>query len=380
MKKKSDTLQQKVFLILDIKSNRKGILIMNALDVKKTDSAILSQDQKEIVFENMSDGIMMINEEGIITYCNSACEKIFGYPKESITEHSFRYLFLSNRKNRAFNKYFKKILDKGILMPTETLKYQTAQNTQYLTFHTSPLKATDCADQKDFSGLFLLIEDVSERYQLKQHEHDCAFIFAGLIICISLYLFAWSLIRFTLHIPLKTSAYTLMIEGMTFLLFLEILFLTSLSMRDIGLIPKLSTLKRNFIETILIGVVACIALLLTKVVLILLGHPIKDYFIGGSLHGAYIYLFTAFFQEFLARGVIQTSVKSLMKVKYQKQISIFLTSLLFSLMHLPFGFVFMMGALLLSLALGTIFERHENLWGCAILHWGCGYLAMSLFF
>ena len=34
---------------------------MNALDVKKTDSAILSQDQKEIVFENMSDGIMMIN-------------------------------------------------------------------------------------------------------------------------------------------------------------------------------------------------------------------------------------------------------------------------------------------------------------------------------
>ena len=57
------------------------------------------------------------------------------------------------------------------------------------------------------------------------------------------------------------------------------------------------------------------------------------------MHGAYIYLFTAFFQEFLARGVIQTSVKSLMKVKYQKQISIFLTSLLFSLMHLPFGFV-----------------------------------------
>ena len=168
MKKKSDTLQQKVFLILDIKSNRKGILIMNALDVKKTDYAILSQDQKEIVFENMSDGIMMINEEGIITYCNSACEKIFGYPKESITEHSFRYLFLSSRKNRAFNKYFKKILDKGILMPTETLKYQTAQNTQYLTFHTSPLKATDCADQKDFSGMFLLIEDVSERYHWKK--------------------------------------------------------------------------------------------------------------------------------------------------------------------------------------------------------------------
>lgn len=51
---------------------------MNALDVKKTDSAILSQDQKEIVFENMSDGIMMINEEGIITYCNSPVKKSSG--------------------------------------------------------------------------------------------------------------------------------------------------------------------------------------------------------------------------------------------------------------------------------------------------------------
>lgn len=86
---------------------------MNALDVKKTDSAILSQDQKEIVFENMSDGIMMINEEGIITYCNSACEKIFGYPKESITEHSFRYLFLQTAKTVLSINILKRSWTKG---------------------------------------------------------------------------------------------------------------------------------------------------------------------------------------------------------------------------------------------------------------------------
>jgi membrane protease YdiL (CAAX protease family) len=49
-------------------------------------------------------------------------------------------------------------------------------------------------------------------------------------------------------------------------------------------------------------------------------------------------------------------------------------------MHLPFGFYFMAGAFLLSIALGIIFERQRDIWGCTILHWGCGYLAMCLFF
>lgn len=340
----------------------------------------LSPDQKDMVFENMSDGVMTIDSMKNITYSNSACEKIFHCTREDLQNHSFSELFMGNRKNRAFNKYFKNIFEKNAQPDKDTIKNITSEGTQYLSVDASLLQKHETTRKKEFPGMLLLVEDVTERHQLKQHEHDCAFIFAGLILCICLYLFAWSLIRFTLHIPLKTSAYTLMIEVMTFLLFLEILFLTSLSMRDIGLIPKLSTFKKNLLETIVIGVTACIVLLIIKVVLTFLGYNIKDQFIGGSFHGAYIYVFTAFIQEFLARGVIQTSVKSLMKVKFQKQFGIFLTSLLFSLMHLPFGFIFMMGALILSLALGYLFERHQNMWSCAVLHWGCGYLAMCLFF
>lgn len=340
----------------------------------------LSQDQKDMVFENMSDGVMTIDPSGSISYSNSACEKILNCTKEDLQNHSFSELFLGNRKNKAFNKYFKNIFEKNAHPQKDTIKYITKDSVQYFSVDASLLQKHEIDNKKVFPGMLLLIEDVTERHQLKQHEHDCAYIFAGLILCISLYLFAWSLIRFTLHIPLKTSAYTLMIEGMTFILFLEILFLTSLSMRDIGLIPRISTFKKNLIETIVIGISACVIMLLIKVILTILGYQIKDRFIGGSLHGAYVYVFTAFIQEFLARGVIQTSVKSLMKVKYQKQFGIFLTSLLFSLMHLPFGFIFMMGAFVLSLALGYLFERHQNMWSCAVLHWGCGYLAMCLFF
>lgn len=350
--------------------------------MKHTTSSILSSSQKEMVFENMSDGVMTINETGNITYMNSACERIFGSPVSEIEDKSFEELFLQNKKNRAFNKLFLSALRKNTVSEKNVVKYQLDGHTKYLSIAITLIHKDDKPlTRKDgFPGMLLLIEDVTEQNKLKQLERDSAVIFSGIVFCISIYLSIWSLLSFTLKIHLPTSSYTLMIEGMTFLLFLEIIFFTSLSMRDIGLVPKLATIKRNALEVFSIAAVACGIMLILKLCLTLFGFPVKEQFIGGSFHGAYTYLFTAFFQEFLARGVIQTSVKSLMKIKHQTIFGILVTSLLFSLMHLPFGFVFMMGAFVLSLALGYLFERYGNLWGCAFLHWSCGYLAMALFF
>lgn len=345
-------------------------------------ASTLSAHQKEKVFENMSDGIMTVNEKGRITYMNSACEKIFDTSLSEMKDKSFEELFLNNKKNRAFNRLFLNTINKNATTDKTTVKYEHDGITQYFTIDISLILADENVPDRysAFPGMIILFDDITEQYTLTQHKHDCAYIFAGLIFCISLYLSMWSLFEFTLHRSYKTSFYTLLIEAMTFLLFLEVFFFTSLSMHDIGLIPKKGTLKKTFRESGYLLLIGSVALVFIKVILTLAGVQIKSRFIGGSLHGAYTYLFTAFIQEFLARGVIQTSVKSLMQVKYQKIFGILLTSLLFSLMHLPFGFIFMMGAFLLSLILGYLFERHGNLWGCALLHWACGYLAMCLYF
>lgn len=341
----------------------------------------LSSYQSERIFENMSDGIMTIDQNGRITYMNSACERIFNTSLTALENKSFEDAFLGNKKNKAFNKLFLSSLRKNVIPDKTTVKYEQNTETQYLAIDISLIHEEEKIDaEHDFPGMIVLFDDMTSKYRLKQHEHDFAYIFAGLIFCISIYLSVWSLLRFTLRLPLKTPFYTLMIEVMAFILFLEIIFLTSLSLKEIGLIPNLSRIKKNLIETFCIALTVCAALLLGKAILTLIGIRIKNYFIGGSLEGAYSYLFTAFIQEFLARGVIQTSVKSLMRVKYQKQFGVLLTSLLFSLMHLPFGFIFMIGAFSLSLILGYLYERQKDLWGCAFLHWSCGYLAMCLFF
>lgn len=341
-----------------------------------------TSEQKNLIFENMSDGVLMIDEEGKISYLNSACAKILQVSAEEVKGTSFRETFLGNKKNLSFNRLFLSSLEKGQITEKTKVKYRNQDTVKQLSIDISLVQQenTMLRRKEAFQGMLVLIEDMTDNFRLKQHQHDCAYIFAGLIFCICLYLYTWSLLRFTLHLPVSTSDYTLMIEGITFALFLEIILFTSFSFREIGLIPDFSQFKKQFKETLIVGVIVSVAILLFKVILTLCGIRIKGYFIGGSLHGAATYLFTAFLQEFLARGVIQTSVKSIMRVRYQKQFGILLTSLLFSLMHLPFGFYFMAGALLLSLALGILYERHQNIWGCVLLHWGCGYLAMCLFF
>jgi len=171
-----------------------------------------------------------------------------------------------------------------------------------------------------------------------------------------------------------------MIEGITFFLFLEILLFTSLKLKDVALVPNRARIKKNILTTFMVGVAGFGILLIIRVLVIKYGLPGKSYFIGGSKAGIERYFFTAVLQEFLSRGVMQTSVKYLLQIRFQKPIAIIVTSLLFAIMHLPYGFPFMVGAFALSVALGILYEYQEDMWGCALLHWLLGYLAMALFF
>ena len=343
----------------------------------------ISAPQKDIIFKNMSDGIMTVNEKGDITYVNAALLRIFHIEKEeNILGKPFAKIFLQNKKNHAFGKLFSLAMKMHPPEEKTFIRYRRESGEKlFLNIDISLMEQFGIdSTREEFPGMIILIEDATDRFILRQREHDYAYIFAGIIFCITSYLMAWSCIRFTLGIHLNTSVYTLMIEALTFILFLEIVFFTSFSLKDIGLVPRWKNLKANLLETLSIAVIAGAVLVLSKVLFTLFGIQIKSYFIGGSLRGMANYAFTALLQEFLARGVIQTSVKSLMRIKYQKILGIILTSLLFSLMHMPFGFIFMMGALVLSLALGTLFERQGDLWGCVLLHWFCGYLTMCLYF
>lgn len=348
--------------------------------MKKLKTGSFTTEEGHDILDNMSDGIITVTADGTIHYVNSAVTDILGFSADDLLGQPFADTLLTNRKNRVFNQTLKQCLKKNCSVTKEAVTVHTENGVKFLRIKTTLFHQPDDDGDNRFQGMMLLIEDVTDAHSLKQHERDCAMLFAGIVICITVYLSVWSLLQFTLHIPLSTSSYTLMIEGMTLILFLELVFFTSFSLGEIGIIPHRGRILANVKQTFAIAVFAWLVLLVVKLFLYLLGAPIKNGFVGGSLQGAFTYLLTALLQEFLARGVIQTSVKNLMRVRHQVPISILLTSLLFTLMHLPFGFIFMAGACFLSIALGILFEQQKSIWGCFFLHWSVGYLAMCLFF
>lgn len=346
-------------------------------------TSVLNTSQINTVFDTMSDGVLIINSLGIITYANPACHLIFKLPEEILViGNSFETVFLSNRKNKSLHKYYNTLPEHSDTGELTSVTYQTETGEKVSLDIQASFPGTSVMENVNSpsSGTMLLIKDKSAHTTLRQTERDCAFIFSGLIICITIYLMAWKCMRFTLGLHLTTAGYTLIIEGITFLLFLEIIFMTSFSLKDLGLLPGKKKILRNMKETFLIILIFGITMVIFNSILFLTGHQVKNKFIGGSPAGAMNYVLTAFVQEFLARGVIQNCIKALVKIKYQKFFSILLTSLLFSLMHMPFRFYFMLVAFLLSMVLGYLYERHGDLWSCFILHWFCGYLTMCMFF
>ena len=64
---------------------------------------LLTKEQTDLVFNNMSDGVIMVNETGIITYMNSACATIFHIEAEDAIQKPFADIFLQNNHVHTYN-------------------------------------------------------------------------------------------------------------------------------------------------------------------------------------------------------------------------------------------------------------------------------------
>ena len=87
------------------------------------------------------------------------------------------------------------------------------------------------------------------------------------------------------------------------------------------------------------------------------------------------YFFHSCLQEFMMRGVIQSSFVRFLNDQSAWK-SIFLTSILFGLTHSLLGIPAILITLVASLGLGWFYNRHQNLIGVSILH---GFGGMALF-
>jgi CRP-like cAMP-binding protein/membrane protease YdiL (CAAX protease family) len=89
-----------------------------------------------------------------------------------------------------------------------------------------------------------------------------------------------------------------------------------------------------------------------------------------------LYLGHSYIQEFIARGVIQTSLQKFLNETKGRQ-TVLLTSFLFAVFHLHISIAFSLIVFVGSMVFGFLYLRTENLIGVSILHWLLGLASIQ---
>ena len=89
-----------------------------------------------------------------------------------------------------------------------------------------------------------------------------------------------------------------------------------------------------------------------------------------------LYLGHSYVQEFIARGVIQTSLQKFLNETTGRQ-TVMLTSFLFGVFHLHISIAFSLVVFVGSVVFGFLYLRTQNLIGVSILHWLLGLASIQ---
>ena len=106
------------------------------------------------------------------------------------------------------------------------------------------------------------------------------------------------------------------------------------------------------------------------------GAPFWDWS-AGSVADIF-YPLTVILQEFLARGVMQESLRRIFTGKRAEFLAILVSALVFGVLHIAYGFPFMMAASLLLGVMGVLYRKQGNIWGLCIIHYVLGEVATFL--
>lgn len=338
---------------------------------------------KEIIpriLRDMNDGVLVLNMHGQILYLNDRGYAMLGV-KEDITDRKYGKVFLSgdaDETNDQFHQFVvDAVYDKEHAHSGEAV-YKT-ENSKLRYFNlTSSFLYGEMKEEK--IGIVVLFTDVTEVARLNRQRRESSIIFAVLMICVCIYLFLWSFLRY-LNVEPPSWIMNLMIEGMSIVMFVIILKTTSFSLRDIGL--KVKNGKTTFLMDGLIAFVGTVILVLGKFVILRTAPgffpkdaPFWDWSVG--TFADIIYPFTVILQEFLARGVMQENLNRIFIGKYAGTTSVVISALLFGVLHIAHGLPFMIGASVLLGALGVLYHKQGTIWGLCIVHYVLGETATFL--
>ncbi len=330
------------------------------------------------IVRDMQEGILVIGHKGEVLSVNSSAKELLDMQKVQEGEKFFMISSVLDSKNDAFHQLiFDAINAKSALHEQHICYEKTDGSKLYLKVSASYLLGEQ-ADER--IGIVLLISDETEVHLLHNKQREATLIFAFTMICVCVNILIWS---FTTYLGLALPVWvdSKRIEFLALLMAIVTYKTTDFSFRDMGLI--LTNPKETFVQSIAITIGCTLLLLVGKVVILQVapsffpaGAPFWDWSIGNF--SDVIYPFTAVMQEFLARGVLQSNLRRIFVGKHGEALSILVSALIFAVLHISYGLMYMLGSFLLLGLMGILYNRHGNIWGTSIIHYVLGEVATFL--
>ena len=170
--------------------------------------------------------------------------------------------------------------------------------------------------------------------------------------------------------PIEAPVLTYGVELIAVLMFFITQIKTKLKLANLGV--SLENIKPTMCRALIISAVLAAVMIALKCIM-KPGEPLFDW-----SQYSLMYPLTSILQEFLARGFLLTCLLNIYDSKRKEHLAVILSSLLFTTLHLYYGFWFMVGAGALSVLLGYLYLKDRNIWGVSLVHFVLGSMGMIL--
>ncbi len=324
------------------------------------------------ILRDVSDGVLVLDRHGTIRFLNPRGEEMLNFGAEAVGQ---KYAAVMLRKNQKGNDAFHQFLLDSVADSENTHKGEIDYTrddgtTIHLRMTTSFLFDEDGTT---YDGVVIQFSDVTEVVKLRRKQQESSFTFVSVIIYVCCWVFIcviWEL----LGRPISDELMTQVVQVLGLVVFYFILKKTSFTLQDLGLGFK--NIKGAVITDAIIAAVGFGLLVLIKLLLRALVpsyfEPDAPFFNFNFGWGQWFYPCVVVMQEFLTRSVMHENLRRVIVGRNSEWMAIFVSSILFGVLHLHKGIVFMIGAMILLGALGMLYRKQKTIWGLCIPHYVLG--------
>ncbi|MDR0990342.1 MAG: PAS domain S-box protein [Propionibacteriaceae bacterium] len=340
-------------------------------------SSGLTEQVNQRVLRDLTDGVMVLSEDGQISYLNQAARQILGLTTEDPVDQSFASWFIGEPDNDDFVE----VVVQAITDKTSTHRAQVAYRPpaadQLKQLALSSSFVYDEAGQQQ--GISIVISDITPLADLERRRREGNWVFTGGMCVTAAYLIIWQLLAAFMVVPNWLMARVMELLAIGLAVFT--LTKTSMTFTDVGLKAPPGRLRGTLLRGVSIGLGVIAVLAAARIVIDTVDPALTSGLPFFSFYWNEIWQITYFvvapLQEFLAKGIVLVALLRIYATETRELhfLPIMVSSLVFAALHANYGIGMMAGAFSLCFATGWLYLKDRNIWGCAIIHFCLGFFA-----